>query len=313
MLKRLYTVLALIAICLPASAAKKKAVDPREDCKYTVEYQEGKRLYTVGLTYGESEATLKHFRLAGKKWLAMGEPIVLGLDEAEQIIPTDSLGLVTIDGERYALLSYLRVNEGGKDLDYVVSVVRLTGDYVETVNFNGRNLLSPSALPDYKIEGMSNLGFVENPSPAVDYLAALVAADERLVVLSEDIYLTDKSIEWWLERNPNAMGSAKRFEIGSVAAESSLAAAFKTARKESKGKYQCAALDARGYTCLVIRNSSTGNYILVWAVPVCTNRQTQWYLKNFYFENETTLAMIYYKGSSMTKIRINLANKTILR
>ncbi|MBP5488263.1 MAG: hypothetical protein J6X77_01700 [Bacteroidales bacterium] len=313
MLNRLFAALALAALCLPAMAAKKPVADPREGCQYKVEYQEGKKLYTVGLTYGEGEAAITHFRLAGRKWLAMGDPIILGIDPSDQLFTTDSLGLVTIDGQKYALISYLRSFDGGKELSYAVSLIGLADASVETVGFDGRNLLDPSVLPDFKIEGMSSLGFAVNPSPALDWLSALIASDSRLVVLPEDVYMTDKAIEWWLENNPGAMGSAKRFEIGSVPAESSLAAAFKTARKEAKGKYQCAAVDTRGYTSLVVRNTSSGNYMLVWAVPACTNRATQWYLKNFYFENETTLAMIYYKGSSMAKIRLNLAGKTILR
>lgn len=253
--------------------------------------------------------------LSGKNWKPAGEPITIHFERQEGVVTTllDTLKMVDIEGVRYAQLSYLNSYSGGKELDYAVSLVSLADGATETVSFSGRNLMNPAALPDFKIEGMSNLAFVETPSPATEYLGALVAADERLVVLPEDVYLTDKAIEWWLERNPKAMSSAKKFEIGSIPAESSLAAAFGKARKESKGKYQCAALDERGYTVLVLRNTSNGNYILAWALPVCTDRKTQWYLKNFYFENETTLAMIYYKGSSMTKIRLNLANKTISR
>lgn len=299
MLKRLIPALALAALLLGGCGVAKS----------------GQKVYSAGLECTDSSAVISPMVQKGKDWKPAGKPLTLTFERQEGAVTTvlDSLRMVEIQGAQYALLSYLNSYNGGKELDYAVSLVAIADGATETVTFSGRNLMNPSVLPDFKIEGISNLAFVENPSPAVDYLAALIVSDERLVVLSEDIYLTDKSIEWWLERNPNAMGSAKRFEIGSVAAESSLAAAFKTARKESKGKYQCAAIDARGYTCLVIRNSSTGNYILVWAVPVCTNRQNQWYLKNFYFENETTLAMIYYKGSSMTKIRINLANKTVLR
>ena len=299
MLKKLIPALGLAALLLNGCGAAKS----------------GPKVYSAGFEYTDSSAVLSPMVQSGKNWKAAGEPITITFERQEGAVTTvlDSLKMVNIEGVQYAQFAYLNSYNGGKELDYAVSLVGLADGSMETVTFSGRNLMNPTALPSFKIEGMSNLAFVENPSPAIDYLAALIAADERLVVLPEEVYLTDKAIEWWLERNPKAMGSAKKFEIGSIPAESSLAAAFGKARKEAKGKYQCAAIDARGYTCLVIRNTSNGNYILAWALPICTNRQTQWYLKNFYFENETTLAMIYYKGSSMTKIRINLSNKTILR
>ena len=299
MLKRLIPALGLAALLLSGCGAAKS----------------GPKVYSAAFECNDTSAVVKPLVLKGKDWKKAGEPIIIPFERQEGAVTTvlDSLTMVNIQSVQYAQLAYLNSYNGGKELDYAVSLVALADGSMETVTFSGRNLMNPSDLPAFKIEGMSNLAFVENPSPATDYLAALIAADERLVVLPEDVYLTDKAIEWWLERNPKAMSSAKKFEIGSIPAESSLVAAFGKARKEAKGKYQCAAIDARGYTCLVVRNTSNGNYILAWALPVCTDRKTQWYLKNFYFENETTLAMIYYKGSSMTKIRINLANKSILR
>ena len=299
MLRRLIPALGLAALLLTGCGAAKS----------------GAKIYSAGLEYTDSSVVVSPLVLKGKDWKPAGKPLTLTFERQEGAVTTllDSLRMVEIQGVQYARLSYLNSYNGGKELDYAVSLVAIADGATETVSFSGRNLMSPASLPDFKIEGISNLAFIENPSPATDYLAALIAADKRLVELPEDVYLTDKAIEWWVERNPKAMSSAKKFEIGSIPAESSLAAAFAAARKEAKGKYQCAAIDARGYTVLVVRNTSNGNYILAWALPICRNRQTQYYLKNFYFENETTLAMIYYKGSSMTKIRINLANKTILR
>ena len=299
MLKRLIPVLAMAALLLTGCGAAKS----------------GQKVYSATLECTDSSAVISPMVQKGNDWKPAGKPLTLTFERQEGAVTTvlDSLRMVEIQGVQYAQLSYLNSYNGGKELDYAVSLVAIADGATETVSFSGRNLMNPSALPAFKIEGISNLAFVENPSPATDYLAALIASDERLVVLPEDVYLTDKAIEWWVERNPKAMSSAKKFEIGALPAESSLAAAFASARKDTKGKYQCAAIDARGYTCIVVRNTSTGNYILAWAVPVCKNRQIQWYLKNFYFENETTLAMIYYKGSSMTKIRLNLASKTISR
>ena len=298
MLRRLIPALAMAALLLTGCGAAKS----------------GAKIYSAGLEYTDSSVVVSPLVLKGKDWKPAGKPVALSLERQDGAVttPVDSLRIVDLEDGKYALFSYLNSYEGGKTLDYVVSMVCLADGQTHSVCFSGRNLLPASKLPEYRIEGISNISMLE-PSPAVSFLSALLASDARLVELAEDVYLTDKAIEWWLERNPKAMSGAKKFEIGSVPAESSLAAAFAAARKEAQGKYQCAAIDARGYTVLVVRNTASGSYILAWALPICRNRQTQYYLKNFYFENETTLAMIYYKGSSMTKIRINLANKTILR
>lgn len=298
MIRRLIPVLGLAALLLSGCGVAKS----------------GPKVYSAKVEYTDSTATVSPLIQKGDIWKPAGEPMVLAFERQEGAVttPADSLVMVEIEGAKYALLSYLNSYEGGKTLDYVASMISLTDGQVTTATFSGRNLLAVSKLPQYKIEGISDLSLLE-PSPVVNYLTELFKADSRLVELPEEVYLTDKAIEWWVERNPKAMTSAKKFEIGSVPSESSLASAFAKAHKETKGKYQCAALDERGYTVLVVRNTSSGNYILAWALPICTNRQTQWYLKNFYFDNETTLAMIYYKGSSMTKIRINLANKTVIR
>ena len=263
------------------------------------------KVYTASVEFTESSAVVRD---------SYGKQMTVDFERQEGAVttPVDTLTLVSLEGVQYCLVSYLNSYDAGKNLEYVMSMLCLEQGKVESYVFTGKNLISPSTMPDYRIEGVSNLNLADD-TPAMRHMASLAAADSRLVELTEDIYLTDKTIEWWLERNPKAMTSAKKFEIGSVAAESSLAATFSKARKETKGKYQCAAIDARGYICLIIRNTSTGNHILVWAVPVCTNRQTQWYLKNFYFENETTLALIYYKGNSMTKIRLNLGSRSISR
>ena len=260
------------------------------------------KAYSAQLEYTDSTVVVSDNR--GKQM-----SVYLERQEGSVTTPVDSLSLVTLEGVQYCYFSYLNSFSGGKE--YVQSMVALEQGTAESLIFNGKNL--PGAADgSFRIEGVSNQNMLDD-TPAVRHMASLAAADTRLVVLPEEDYITDKTLEWWLERNPKAMSSAKRFEIGSVPAESSLVTAFGKARKVRSGKYECAAVDVRGYTSLILRNTSTGSYMLVWALPVCRDRSTMWYLKNFYFENDSTLAMIYYRGNSMAKIRLNLGSKTVSR
>lgn len=260
------------------------------------------KAYSAQLEYTDSTVVVSDNR--GKQM-----SVYLQRQEGSVTTPVDSLSLVTLEGVQYCYFSYLNSFSGGKE--YVQSMVALEQGTAESLIFIGKNL--PGAADgSFRIEGISNQNVLDD-TPAVRHMASLAAADTRLVVLPEEDYITDKTLEWWLERNPKAMTSAKRFEIGSVPAESSLVTAFGKARKVRSGKYECAAVDVRGYTSLILRNTSTGSYMLVWALPVCRDRSTGWYLKNFYFENDSTLAMIYYRGNSMAKIRLNLGSKTVSR
>lgn len=71
--------------------------------------------------------------------------------------------------------------------------------------------------------------------------------------------------------------------FGALPAESSLVEAFKAAKKESSPKYR-AALGRKGAS-----------------------------LNNIYFENDTNLALYYYRGNTTFKHHVNLASAKITR
>ena len=259
------------------------------------------KAYSASVEYTDSTVVVKDNR--GKQM-----SVFLERQEGSVTTPVDTLSLVSLEGVQYCHFSYL--SGSGAESQYVQSMCALEQGTAESLVFSGKNL---SGSPEtFRIEGYSNQNMLDD-TPAVRYMAARAAADPRLVELSEADYLSDKALEWWLSNNPSAMSSARKFEFGAVPAESSLAAAFSAAHVEKSAKFECAVVDVRGYTSVVVRSVSSGSYLLAWAVPVCTNRRTQWYLKNYYFENPSTLALIFYKGSSMAKYRINLANRTVAR
>ena len=269
------------------------------------------KVYSASVGFTDSSAVVSPLLMKKGTWSPVGDPLVLPFERQAGAVttPVDTLSFVTLEGVQYAVLSYLNAYSGGSSLEYVLTAVTLESGKAESFVFSGKNL---GTLPDYRIEGVSNISLVED-TPAMRYMASLAATDSRLVELSEADYLTDKAVEWWLSQNPSAMGSARKFEYGAVPSESSLVMAFDEARKERSGKYQCSVVDVRGYTCLVVYDSASVSYLLAWALPECKNRRTQWYLKNYYFETSSTIAMIFYKGNSMAKYRINLANRTVTR
>ena len=259
------------------------------------------KAYSACVEYTDSTVVVKDNR--GKQM-----SVFLERQEGSVTTPVDTLSLVSLEGVQYCHFSYL--SGSGAESQFVQSMFALEQGTAESLVFSGKNL--SGSTETFRIEGYSNQNMLDD-TPAVRYMAARAAADPRLVELSEADYLSDKALDWWLSHNPSAMSSARKFEFGAVPAESSLAATFTAAHVEKSAKFECAVVDVRGYTSVVVRSVSSGSYLLAWAVPVCTNRRTQWYLKNYYFENPSTLALIFYKGSSMAKYRINLANRTVAR
>ena len=199
------------------------------------------KVYSASVEFSDSSAVLCPLVSKKSGWAPSGEPIVLPFERQEGAVttPVDTLSFVSLEGVQYALLSYLNSYSGGALLEYVLSCVALETGKVESFVFSGKNLAS---LPDYRIEGVSNVSLVED-TPAMRYMASVAAADNRLVELSEADYLTDKALEWWLSHNPSAMKSAKKFEFGGVSAESSLVSAFSEAHREKSGKYECAVVE----------------------------------------------------------------------
>ena len=173
---------------------------------------------------------------------------------------------------------------------------------------------SGKRLKDGRIEGTSNKTMlVGTERPEMQWAIARQAADPNLVELSRADLMSDQAIEWWLDNNPDAATRASKIIFGALPEESSLVAAFKSARKENSAKYRAALLNMRGYTVVVAYRKSSGAYYIAWAEPQCTDRKRGKLLNSIYFENDTSLVLFYYKGKTTFKYRVNLANARITR
>lgn len=203
--------------------------------------------------------------------------------------------------------NYLHFAYMNGDTEYVEVLYLPEEDILHQAMFYG------TPLKDGKIEGQSPESIEGLDITAeVAWLGARLAENPSLVPLSKADLLTDESIRWWLQKNPGAATSAKKIAFGGLDPESSLVEKFKKCSKEKGKTYSAAVFDIRGYT--VICASAKGEYTLVWAEPVCRNKNRDKYISTIYFESDgTTLDVCYYKGKTTFKYKISMANQSIRR
>jgi hypothetical protein len=209
--------------------------------------------------------------------------------------------------------NYINSVDKGKNIEYVASLYEPAEGSVTHAMFYGRDMSGKDGL---KIEGQcpEALSMVVLPENA--WLLNRINSDSRMVPIAKADALTDDSIAWWLAKNPEAETRASRLNFGALDEESSLVAGFKTARsrdKDSSRSFTAAMFDIRDYTVIVAYSKTYKNYILVWCEPVCVNKNRDKLLNNIYFEDDSSLALFYYKGKTTFKNRINLASRTIRR
>ena len=190
-----------------------------------------------------------------------------------------------------------------------------TDEYVEALYLPEEDLVNQALFygkgDGTRIEGQSP-EMIEgvNISAEVAWLVARLRENPNLIQISKADILTDDSIQWWLQKNPNARTSAAKLVFGKLDPESSIVEACKKARKEKGSGRSAAIFDIRDYT--VICTVSGGEYTLVWCEPVCRNRKTDAYIRSIYFDNDgTTLNLFYYKGKTTFKKKISLPSRTI--
>lgn len=221
--------------------------------------------------------------------------------------------LVEIDGKKFLSFNYINSAENNKGIEYVVSLFNPADDSVTHSMFYGRDM---SAKDGLKIEGQCPEALSSLVLPENAWLLNRINSDPRFEQISKANALTDDSIAWWLEKNPEAETRASRLNFGALDEESSLVAGFKAARsrdKDSSRSFTAALFDIRDYTVIVAYSKTYKNYILVWCEPVCKNKNRDKLLNTIYFEDDASLALFYYKGKTTFKHHVNLANRSIRR
>ena len=282
-----------------------------------VGYRRANRDYALGLSAEGGALTLYRCALGSDGAWALADTRSLeryNLDGKLADCKLDGpVELVEIDGKKFLSFNYINSSDNSKGIEYVVSLFNPADDSVTHSMFYGRDM---SAKDGLKIEGQCPEALSSLVLPENAWLLNQINSDPRFEQISKANALTDDSIAWWLEKNPEAETRASRLNFGALDEESSLVAGFKAARsrdKDSSRSFTAALFDIRDYTVIVAYSKTYKNSILVWCEPVCKNKNRDKLLNTIYFEDDTSLALFYYKGKTTFKNRINLANRSIRR
>jgi hypothetical protein len=297
-----------------ALAAVRKLAPSAADA---VGYRRANRDYALGLA--AEDGALKLFRCAlgaDGAWTLVDTalPERYNLDSKLSDCRLDGpIELVEINEKKFLSFNYINSTENNKAIEYVASLYEPVEGSVTHAMFYGRDM---SAKDGLKIEGQCPEALSTIALPENAWLLNRINSDSRFIPIAKADALTDDSIAWWLEKNPEAETRATRLNFGTLDEESSLVAGFKKARsrdKDSSKNFTAAMMDIRDYTVIVAYSKTYKNYILVWCEPVCKNKNRDKLLNNIYFEDDNSLALFYYKGKTTFKNRINLANRSIRR
>lgn len=269
---------------------------------------------TVAFCMPEGESTdllVRNYTLKGKKWKQKGADVAINLPaSSENAVPVlvDTMSLVQLGADNCVLFSYLNTYSDNKEYDLVWALYNTSTGSFSTVVFTGKDISDGTSI---KLEGISDLAMATDPHEAATvYLGSIVSNDERLVELAEGVYLTDKSIDWWLSENPSASKKSK-IKMGGLDGKSSLVESFNSQKKEKTAKFSAAVFDERGYTVVVYKSAQTGDCSLAWVEKSCTTKNNTRYLYNYYFEDANTLALVFVESKKMIKYHLNLATHTL--
>lgn len=221
-----------------------------------------------------------------------------------------NLSIVRIGNSQYASFAY--VNEGeSAEKEWVEALCDMESGMIHNAMFYGKELSSKDGkyIEGQCLEALSG-GLMTSQ---LTYLLGKISENPSLKEISRADLLTDESIAWWLDKNPDAQTTARTVRFGALDPESSIVEAYKKAKKENGRNFNAALFDLRGYTMICAYSKTTKDYVLVWCEPVCKNRNRDQLLNTIYFENDNTLDLFYYKGRTTFKFRVNLATKNLRR
>ncbi|HIT47327.1 MAG TPA: hypothetical protein IAC35_05675 [Candidatus Cryptobacteroides merdipullorum] len=227
----------------------------------------------------------------------------------------DSSSVHEIAGSKCFRLNCLASSPDGREMNYVAFAWTPSGDSFISLAFTGKNVLRPGEDMPYHIEGRIEDNMMINADrPEIRLLVAGINENPCLEQIPAEDYLTDAAIDWWLEQNPDALGSATKLNFNILPENSSLVSRFEAARdKKSSARYSAALFDIRGYSVIVVRQKADGQYVLAWAEPECEDHYRDRLLNSIKFEDANTLEMFYYHGNRHFDYRLNLSSKTVRR
>lgn len=215
---------------------------------------------------------------------------------------------VMLEGEKYVHFHYTNEHPQNKSVEFITNLYSLSDETLYCALFSGKKETQNGEI---FLEGTcldaSQGGALSTPQ--MNYLINYLARDKNLRPASPEKVLTDTAIEWWYTQNkaPNTSLS-----FGAIPANHPIALKFiETKEKERGTQWEVALFDLRETTLVVAYDKTRKQHFLVYCEPAPKNKKTDKFLNTIYFEKEPVLVLFYYKGNTTSKIRINLANKSI--
>ena len=227
----------------------------------------------------------------------------------------DSSSTLEIAGAECFRLNCLASSPDGKEMNYAAFAWTPSKDSFIYLVFKGKNILRPGEDMPYHIEGRIEDNMLVNADrPETRLLIASINENPCLEQISAEDYLTDAAVDWWLEQNPDALGSATKLNFNILPENCSLVSRFEAAKdRKSSARYTAALFDIRGYSVIVVRQKADGQYVLAWAEPECKDHYRDRLLNSIKFEDANTLEMFYYHGNRHFDYKLNLSSKTVRR
>ena len=146
------------------------------------------------------------------------------------------------------------------------------------------------------------------------FMGARIQDNPLLEKIPDSEYYTSSAIQKWIEENPSALSNASRLHFLGIEDESTLVQQFAKAKgKQESARYTAVIMDIQGYTVIVVKQKSDGQYVLAWAEPQCKDKYKDRLLNSIYFTGPNTLSMQYYHGKRTFSYSLNLSNKQIKR
>lgn len=266
---------------------------------------------------GRSPISFQTFSLQEGAWNKTGVkefPRYIVSDKINGYHLTDTISFMDISKEKYIRFCYENTSDG-RNREFVANLIKLSDFTINSAMFSGKLLQKdPDAAPagSESIEGTADMITNDSLTPIeMRLLVGYLATRSQLIPMSEADAQTDESVDWWYDNNKKGASS---LSFGIVPQTSSMVIKYKASKdKEHSKSYDAAVIDIRENTVVCAYRKSTKQYILVWCEPVTVDIKHDLYLSNIYFENDNVLVLYYYKGNTTSKVRINLANKTIKR
>lgn len=215
---------------------------------------------------------------------------------------------VILDGEKYLHFNYSNEHPQNKSTEFIANLYALSDGALYSAMFSGKkeqqgteSFLEGTCLDASQGGALS--------TPQMNYLIKYLGKNKFLRPASPEKVLTDTAIEWWYSQN-KANGGTLSF--GAIPADHPIAQKFTQTKEKERGQqWDVAFFDTRETTVVVAYDKTRKQYFLVWCEPAPKNTKTDKFLNTIYFEKEPALALFYYKGNTTSKVRINLASKSI--